>query len=80
MSEWDVSMEKGEFQKRKMNREYFSEEMIEDTVRLIYYGNNCQVLSWGSSLVKCNGRSYVLPNVLKKYSGRQIWPRYDENR
>ena len=46
--EWDIFMANGQFPKRTTNRAYFSEEMIDDIVRFIYHGNNCQVLSWGS--------------------------------
>ena len=80
MSEWDEFMEKGEFRKRKTNRAYFSEEMIDDIVKFIYHERNCQVMSWGSSRVQCNLRSYVLPNVLQKFSGRQMLARYDKHR
>ena len=80
LSEWDLFMANGQFPKRTNNREYFSEEMIDDIVRFIYHGNNCQVLSWGSRRVQCNGRFYVLPNVLRKFSGQQMWARYDQHR
>ena len=80
MFEWDLFMEKGEFPKRKTNRAYFRDAIIYDIVRFIYHENNCQVLSWGSRAVQCNGRSYVLPNVLRKFSGRKMWAIYDKHR
>lgn len=67
---------KGTVNQMKKVRKVFDDESIERTLKYILSDMNVQLMSWGTTRIKVNGKKMRFPHLVKKVGIEVMWRNY----